>query len=376
MSNVVLIVGSPSYAKVLADIQDQERNEHDLLACETEGVLVNIVAEDEHEGQLAALPAPIWRIVPLQAGMLTYSPNDLGKRWDMLSMPVSRPCNENELHEQGDISFLTITQSLEQSPRLLATDTNEQSRVSQDDINEFLDQSFALHEQDSAPAGSSPAIDNDAQTAAIPAVVPPQAYCAKVYSAPHLLPLSAIPSASHIMSIAPQTMTCDLIVALITLLPPRDVVIRRTSQTIQLLEVVVGDETRAGFAITFWPSDEDVLSDVRDARSGDVLLLRYVVLGQFRGRVYGQTLRRSSGWQTSVKLLCGHHDDAASFVDEMGAKLGLDEHVRAKVRRVSEWARRFIGSSRMNAGSRGLLTGNDRLNDRLKRDELPPDDTQ
>ncbi|KAK7744256.1 hypothetical protein SLS53_003777 [Cytospora paraplurivora] len=110
----------------------------------------------------------------------------------------------------------------------------------------------------------------------------------------HLSDLEDIPPASYILSTMPQTITVTLIVGIISIAAPRTVETRYgTAQT--LVEVLVGDETKSGFSVTFWLSGADggpgggVLAGLRGQ---DVVLMQNVALNVFRGKVYGGSLRK------------------------------------------------------------------------------------
>jgi len=73
----------------------------------------------------------------------------------------------------------------------------------------------------------------------------------------------------------------------------------------EILDLLLGDETRAGFSVSFWlpPADsqnsragqaenEDLRNTLQSARAGDVVLLRSVALNIWRKAVYGQSLGR------------------------------------------------------------------------------------
>ncbi|ROW08266.1 hypothetical protein VMCG_03135 [Cytospora schulzeri] len=132
----------------------------------------------------------------------------------------------------------------------------------------------------------------------------------------HLSDLEDIPTARYLLSVLPQTITVTLIVGIISIAAPRTVETRYgTSKT--LVEVLVGDETKSGFSVTFWLSSSSgaagagagggggggadpgggVLSGLRGQ---DVVLMQNVALNVFRGKVYGGSLRKD---MTRVFLL-------------------------------------------------------------------------
>ena len=78
----------------------------------------------------------------------------------------------------------------------------------------------------------------------------------------------------------------------------------------ELVEALVGDDTRSAFPLTLWlgnPGAVSALSRSASAlRVGDVVLVQAVAVGTFRGRVYGQSTR--SGMGTRVSLLFRERD--------------------------------------------------------------------
>ncbi|KAL4947966.1 hypothetical protein BDW69DRAFT_177357 [Aspergillus filifer] len=64
--------------------------------------------------------------------------------------------------------------------------------------------------------------------------------------------LQDIPNSAYLNSIIPQTMTVNLIATIIAVRPPRRIVTRQWKRELDLVEAVVGDETRTGFGVTFW----------------------------------------------------------------------------------------------------------------------------
>ncbi|KAJ6189347.1 hypothetical protein N7519_004255 [Penicillium mononematosum] len=84
---------------------------------------------------------------------------------------------------------------------------------------------------------------------------------------------------------------------------PRRIVTRQWKTELDLIELVVGDETRAGFAVNFWLKPEKQTAaknneadrlrrSLASIRPRDIVLLRTVGLSTFQDRVYGQSLRR------------------------------------------------------------------------------------
>ncbi|KAK5174285.1 uncharacterized protein LTR77_001365 [Saxophila tyrrhenica] len=186
-------------------------------------------------------------------------------------------------------------------------------------------------------------------------------------SLPQNLPITdlrRLPTAQHITSIHPQTITLNLLCALISLSPSRIVPIRRRPGTeMEIIELTVGDDTRAGFTISFWlvpeksqqarrAEDAELREKLRGLRKGDVVLLRNVALSEFRGVVYGQSLmrRRFARMGTEV-VVVGEGVEIRDGV--MGKKVG----------RVREWVGDFVGRERGESG----------LGKKRRGEELPPD---
>ncbi|KAK1728665.1 uncharacterized protein BDZ83DRAFT_716973 [Colletotrichum acutatum] len=118
----------------------------------------------------------------------------------------------------------------------------------------------------------------------------------------HLSDLEDIPPAPSLLRLAPQTVTVNLIAGVISVSTPRSVTTRWGNE-LSLVEVLLGDDTRAGFGVTFWlpampppplaaakstgkPATADPTSPA-NLRRQDVVLLQNVAL-----HVYGQSLRK------------------------------------------------------------------------------------
>ncbi|KAK4553082.1 hypothetical protein LTR86_009809 [Recurvomyces mirabilis] len=172
--------------------------------------------------------------------------------------------------------------------------------------------------------------------------------------------LKTIPSAEHITRIQPQTMTVNLLAAIISISPSRTVSLRRSNREMEIVEITLGDETRAGFSLSFWlaPQDsqhkqaDDLRSSLQALRSGDVVLIQNVALSAFKGSVYGQSLSRKFAKNSTVVHLLS--DDG----------FGLPGPLKAKFVRVQRWADDFVGQTRKPTA---LRRGKD------AERELPPD---
>ncbi|KAJ4423905.1 hypothetical protein N0V82_001491 [Gnomoniopsis sp. IMI 355080] len=163
----------------------------------------------------------------------------------------------------------------------------------------------------------------------------------------HLSDLEDIPPASYLISIIPATMTVTLIVGIISIAAPRTIK-THYGATKTLVEVLVGDETKSGFSVTFWLADEADEGALAGLRSQDVVLMQNVALNVFRNRVYGGSLRRG---MTRVALLyrgrkIGSDDEDGYYLFEDLAKAGRGKHMHPqldKTRRVRDWVLKFVG---------------------------------
>ncbi|OAX85311.1 hypothetical protein ACJ72_00306 [Emergomyces africanus] len=266
----------------------------------------------------------------------------------------------------GDTEFFALGGAIERHTGLQATvDTNEVEAGS-----EFYDHSFAMHEGggvdstmlsgmesfytesnfdttledtsiDSATHQSTEDSDNNQ-----PHPLPPPL-------TGHLSNLKDIPNAAYLHSISPRMIPINLIVAIITIYPRKRVRTRWGFET-DVVDLVVGDETRSGFRITCWlplqdkrsgdGAKQDLDGSIRGLRPRDIVLFRSVALNSFRGKVYGQSLK---GNMTKVDLL---HRSPIDIIDNEGlftldilANRTSDPHPQLmKVRRVRGWVLDFI----------------------------------
>lgn len=165
----------------------------------------------------------------------------------------------------------------------------------------------------------------------------------------NLSDLKDIPDSSYLDSIHPQTMTVDLIIGVISVLSPRAIKTRHGTD-VQLVEILVGDETKSGFAVNFWLSASqtaqgDLKSALHHLRPQDVVLMRNIALCSFQGKVYGQSLRRET---TKVHLLYRNTLDwtgpAGRYKADDLLSAERARHQVEKTARVMRWALKFIGA--------------------------------
>ncbi|KAL9045281.1 MAG: hypothetical protein Q9214_001653 [Letrouitia sp. 1 TL-2023] len=185
----------------------------------------------------------------------------------------------------------------------------------------------------------------------------------RLITTPLITDISSLPSASYLSSIAPQTLSLDLIVGLLEVPEnPRTVTTRRGG-TVDLLEFLCGDETSAGFGISMWLSapplhsddgmkfgdlssilrfgknkNKDLRAQVQWLRRGDVVLMKNVGMSCWRGTVYGQSLRGL----TSVDLWWRAGREMEPL--EIGGLPGV--HKFRKISRVADWITGSVGENR------------------------------
>lgn len=177
--------------------------------------------------------------------------------------------------------------------------------------------------------------------------------------------LKDIPNAKYINAINPQTLTVNLIVGIISVPEPRLIRTRRGAD-VKLVEVIIGDETKSGFVVNFWfPADLSVGENaLRGLRPQDIVLLKNVALSSFRGRVYGQSLRKNI---TKIHLLYRNKLDSKDTggiykVSDLESMRGRDIN-QMKTSLVRDWVKLFVA----------VPTREHPTTSELVMEELPPD---
>ncbi|CCE35054.1 uncharacterized protein CPUR_01982 [Claviceps purpurea 20.1] len=179
----------------------------------------------------------------------------------------------------------------------------------------------------------------------------------------HLSDLEDVPSAKKVTALQPQTISLNLIVGVLSVAQPRTVT-TRWGTSLSLVEVLVGDDTAAGFAVTFWvPQAEVAKSPVVALRRQDVVLLENVALHVFRNKVYGQSLRRGL---TKLHLLW--RADGSGYYSSRSLRARGENPQREKTRIVKDWVIRFVGLDPQTRTSTSIRAG-------VSWDR-PPDDSQ
>jgi hypothetical protein len=315
---------------------------------------------------------PSWRSLPLERQHLTTG---LTQSFDQhhLFTGISQ-----QKDSQGATFFLasqinSFMEELSQQPQ----ESQPASHASAEELlSQFYEESYARHEdvQSSQIAPASDAgtsfTSDELSSESFESPLRPFGEGKEVPIAGHLSNLKDLPNAVHLNSIQPQTMTVNLIVGIISICEPRAIKTRRGA-AVELIEVLVGDETRSGFGVNFWlSSSQSEKGDMRSVLSGlrprDVVLMRNVALSSFRGKVYGQSLRRE---MTKVHLLYRNRLDKSDVGGcYSAADLAMGDPVPPQVektRRVREWVLKFVG---LGAGQQ---KGNGPA--KVLQEVLPPD---
>ncbi|KAK3381528.1 hypothetical protein B0H63DRAFT_450855 [Podospora didyma] len=181
----------------------------------------------------------------------------------------------------------------------------------------------------------------------------------------HLNNVKDIPKAKKIQKIWPSTMSVSLIVGIMAISQPRTVKTRWGPKYI--VEVMVGDDTKAGFCITFWLPGQSISdSMIGNLRKGDIVLMRNVGLNGYEGQTYGTSLRKNL---TKVHILYRRKLDGVDLaghysVDDIFSRTPAHPQL-AKTRLVSQWVFTFVGDA-----------GNSRRSKRPRWDaDMPPPHT-
>lgn len=165
-----------------------------------------------------------------------------------------------------------------------------------------------------------------------------------------LMSIKAVPTAEYLLKIQPQTMTVNLLVGIISIAPARTVTTRKGGQDMDIIELTVGDETKAGFTISSWHRAQDSQQPYEDQsrtilsslRPQDVVLIERVALSSFRNAVFGQSLnRRATKNATAITVLHKAH----SLPLDTAQRLSFPRAVEDKLERVRDWVSSFVGPS-------------------------------
>ena len=333
----------------------------------------------------SAVTGPAWRSLPFEREHLPTGITQLAKA-------------ENVVGDHGDFangtSFL-VARDLSFNSATSGENSNKESPSppppDEDLLTQFYEHSFAIHEEITSPR----ALDNESsfetsnstsfEDSYIPSPLNDASSAGKILSKSRLsstsiTDLARVPKADYLEAITPQTMTVNLVLGIISVPQPRVIKARRSGQTLGLDEMLVGDQTKAGFGISIWFSDpgnpnekeSDLQSEVAHLRPQDIVLARNIALSSFNGKVYGQSLRRDT---TTLNLLYRNKVDATDKAGAFGARelqdSGSSNVQVSKLKRVRQWVMDFVGAGTILP--QPSLTKKPSTNQTHQLQDLPPD---
>lgn len=335
---------------------------------------------------------PRWRVLPFE---LEDSP----------ALAATEHCKNDEAQQERNVhidetTFLTTTDlSSFSKPSARIPSTHSCVSESQDDLlTQFYQHSFAAHQETQLDYDSS----NDSSSISTSFGESYTAFEQQIASSPRnqltrtrlfsarLTDLDQVPNAAYLNSITPQTMTVNIVVGVISIPVTRIIKSKWAGgRSMGLVEMLVGDDRKAGFGINLWVSSDPnnrksslLETDLAHLRPQDIILARNVALGSFRGKVYGHSLQRD---MTTLDLLYRNVIDASDSPGAFGVREledcdgNNDEDLiggqLAKLRRVRRWVMEFVGGGIGAQQARGLemSKGPGLLTRRPQLQALPPD---
>jgi hypothetical protein len=298
-------------------------------------------------------PAPLSNLAPWRSLPLNRKPLHTGfSQTHDVSINLA---NQTEFFTTAEVSFQEQSQSFEGGG-------DAETMLSQ-----FYDHSLALHNP--VPSSQLDSFEETTfeettfeQTSFMTTFAAGQADAMESVPS-HLSDLEDIPPAPKILALNPQTITLNIIDGIISIAQPRTVT-TRWGRNLSLVEVLLGDETKTGFAVTFWLEEANAAAaEISALRRQDVVLMQNVALHVFQNKVYGQSLRRG---MTKVSLLW-RRDGSGLYSTRELSKRGQMHPQLQKAKQVKDWVLRFVGAAT------GVKTRATRA--RVSWDR-PPDDTQ
>lgn len=322
-----------------------------------------------------------WRFLPLKPRHLATGFSQV-HGWNM-------KYRDAEFLSTQDLTFVSENSNGSQDTSQISS-----PHIAEEALSQFYEESFAIHEDvpssalpipsqqftqtsqerssDDMDSMTTSSGQSDSLTASMPPPMTPQP---EVPYGGSLSDLEDIPNANYLNSIQPQTMTINMIVGIISISPPRFIKTRRGAG-VEIVEILVGDETKAGFGINFWlhpnnpgPAEMVARRVLGSLRLQDIVLFKNVALASFRGKVFGQSLRKD---MTKIHLLYrnlfGSHDLGGCY---RLRDFTSGEHrppQAEKTRIVREWVLRFVG------GPQHDVTRTRKRNySEVAKEVLPPD---
>ncbi|KAI0899158.1 hypothetical protein F4806DRAFT_456853 [Annulohypoxylon nitens] len=321
-------------------------------------------SEPANKLQESTLDVAVWRSIPLKK---TALPTGLSQLHQI-----------SPAYHGGEGFFSAFTASAEPTSGLTGS-----SGASQDILDQFYDHSLAIH--DDIPSSQLPTLSLSTDDSSFETTEELSTRLSTqgsnssarqqkklIPQSGHLSDLEDLPNASYLQSISPQTMSVNLIVGIISIAEPRTVK-TRWGATRSLVELLVGDDTKSGFSVSFWLSsefDESSSKTLRELRRQDVILLRNVALSVFMKKVHGHSLRKGL---TKVDLLFRRRLDRKDRgglynVKDVTSKKPAHQQL-LKARKVQEWVMNFVGGGETALGKRK------QKGKPIRSWDMPPDDT-
>jgi len=297
-------------------------------------------------------PNPAWRSIPLHKNphRTGYSQAFERPYFQPVEEDTSFDADETSFLDTRDLSFLSSSASDNEYPI---------SAEAEDVLTQFYEQSYTAHEE--IPSSQIVGLQSSNDTSFVstasdlsssyfgPSAGDSQSTQGPIpYTGP-LTNLKDIPNAAYLRSINPQTMTVNLIVGIISMPQPRIIRSRKWGRTLMLIEMIVADETKAGFGINLWlPSSDPTAGSLKAVagtlRPQDVILVRNIALGSFRNNVYGQSLRKDlTKLDVMYRNIVDRHDRGGVYSPQyLEDATPMDIQAR-KVKNVKDWVMQFVG---------------------------------
>ncbi|KAL8945514.1 MAG: hypothetical protein Q9222_007939, partial [Ikaeria aurantiellina] len=147
----------------------------------------------------------------------------------------------------ADLSFISGSDVEDVSAR-----EEEEADEEETVLSRYYEHSFAVHEDISSSAAASQSSSSSLNDSTVyDSFAFPNADDVRqdrLLSTP-VTDLKDIPSAAYLHSINPQTMTVNVLIGIIAIPPARTIITRKDKREVQLVEMIVGDETKAGFGV-------------------------------------------------------------------------------------------------------------------------------
>ena len=335
----------------------------------------------------SALPA--WRNLPLDVKHLPSGLTQLNQS--------GRQADGDTQEANEETSFLTVTDISmisDGSNEDLSQEFHSPGSSHDDIVTQFYEHSYAVHEE--LPSSNVFDLDSLLNTSTLPdsivegekRMIPKTKDALQIITrpkprSPNATSLRNIPNAFEIQKQGLSTMSVDLIIGILSISSPRTIRTKKYGRLVELVEMMVADETRSGFSITIWlPTlkekatkngpEANLRSTIASLRPQDIILAKNVALDSFKGKVYGQSLRNGI---TKLDLLYRNmvdsHDEPGAYSwDELNSDMADSQ--LGKIRTVHEWMMSFVGANRGHRIYDG--EGKDRL--RKRRQPQLPADTQ